>query len=59
MQNIFLPNFAAEMPAPPDISDWLDQINAWKEECPLVYEDKDGRLRTEYVIEKISGKNKR
>jgi len=53
-----LAELAAEMPAPPDISDWLDQINAWKEECPLVYEDKDGRLRTEYVIEKISEKTK-
>jgi acetolactate synthase-1/2/3 large subunit len=53
-----LAELAAEMPAPPDISEWLAQINAWKEECPLHYEDKDGRLRTEYVIEKISEKTK-
>lgn len=45
---------AAEMPAVPDTSDWLNQINQWREECPLDYENKDGRLRTEYVIERIN-----
>jgi acetolactate synthase I/II/III large subunit len=49
---------AAEMPKAPDIEDWLAQINEWKEECPLSYEDSDGRLRTEYVIERISEKTK-
>ena len=49
---------AAEMPHVPEITEWWNQIHAWKDECPLVYEDNDGRLRTEYVIEKISEKTK-
>ncbi|NJD21095.1 MAG: biosynthetic-type acetolactate synthase large subunit [Melioribacter sp.] len=53
-----LAELASEIPAPPDTSEWLAQINAWKDECPLTYEDNDGRLRTEYVIEKISEKTK-
>jgi len=53
-----LAELASEIPTPPDTSDWLAQINAWKDECPLTYEDNDGRLRTEYVIEKISEKTK-
>jgi acetolactate synthase-1/2/3 large subunit len=53
-----LAELASEIPAPPDTWEWLAQINAWKDECPLTYEDNDGRLRTEYVIEKISEKTK-
>lgn len=53
-----LAELASEIPAAPDTSEWLAQINAWKDECPLTYEDNDGRLRTEYVIEKISEKTK-
>ena len=53
-----LAELAAEMSSPPEINNWLDQIGAWKEECPLQYESKDGRLRTEYVIERISEKTK-
>lgn len=49
-----LAELAAEMTSPPDTSDWIKQITSWKEECPLDYENKDGRLRTEYVIERIS-----
>lgn len=48
-----LAELAAEMTTPPDIDEWLLQINEWREECPLHYEDKDGKLRTEFVIEKI------
>lgn len=43
-----------EMGEKSDLSDWWKQIYSWKDECPLVYEDNDGRLRTEYVIEKLS-----
>ncbi|MFH1195606.1 MAG: biosynthetic-type acetolactate synthase large subunit [bacterium] len=53
-----LAELAAEMTSPPDIDEWLAQINEWRDECPLVYEDSDGRLRTEYVIEKICEKTK-
>ena len=51
-----LAELAAEMPKPPDIGDWWKQIYEWKDECPMIYEDNDGRLRTEYVIEKLSEK---
>lgn len=53
-----LAELAAEMPKTPDIAEWHAQINSWKDECPLSYEDGDGRLRTEYVIEKLSRKTK-
>lgn len=51
-----LAEMAAEMPKPPDINDWWSQINEWRDECPMQYEDNDGRLRTEYVIEQLSKK---
>jgi acetolactate synthase I/II/III large subunit len=51
-----LAELAAEMPKPPDISDWWNQINEWRDECPMHYEDNDGRLRTEFIIEMLSQK---
>lgn len=53
-----LAELASEMPKVPDTKEWLAQIQEWKDECPLIYEDNDGRLRTEYVIEKIFEKTK-
>jgi acetolactate synthase-1/2/3 large subunit len=53
-----LAELAAEMPSAPNTNDWLDQIEKWREECPLEYENKDGRLRTEFVIERINEKTK-
>lgn len=32
---------------------WLAQVQAWKAECPLVYEQGDGRLRAQYVLERL------
>ncbi|MCB9247671.1 MAG: biosynthetic-type acetolactate synthase large subunit [Ignavibacteriales bacterium] len=49
---------AAEIDKKTDLSDWWNQINAWQNECPLSYEKEDGKLRTEYVIERISEKTK-
>jgi acetolactate synthase-1/2/3 large subunit len=49
---------AAEMQKKPDTDEWLKQINDWRKECPLHYESGDGKLRTEYVIERISEKTK-
>ncbi|MGE5496583.1 MAG: thiamine pyrophosphate-binding protein, partial [Syntrophothermus sp.] len=49
---------ASELNAPLEIGEWWEQINAWRDECPLVYEDNDGRLRTEYVVEKLFEKTK-
>lgn len=49
---------AAEMKKNNNLTEWWEQINNWRQECPLTYEKNDGRLRTEYVIEKISEKTK-
>lgn len=46
----------AEMVKKPDINEWLNQINSWREQCPLEYEKNDGRLRPEFILEKISEK---
>jgi len=53
-----LAELAAEMPKPPVVDEWWNQIYQWKDECPLTYEDNDGRLRTEFIIEKLSQKTK-
>ncbi len=37
---------------------WRNQINEWKKQCPLDYKTDDGKLRAEYVLEKISNKTK-
>ncbi|GAB6282708.1 MAG: biosynthetic-type acetolactate synthase large subunit [Ignavibacterium sp.] len=49
---------AAEMNEPPDTVEWWEQINNWKEECPLEFETDDGQLRTQFVLEKLSEKTK-
>ena len=38
---------------PKDTSDWLAQIDAWREECPLSYETTDGEIAPQSVIEQI------
>ncbi len=48
----------AEIGEAPKIDEWWDEINAWRDECPMEYESGDGKLRTEFVIEKISDKTK-
>ncbi len=53
-----LAELAAEMNEPLQIDDWWEQINGWREECPLHYEKNDGKLRSEFIIEKISEKTK-
>jgi len=49
-----LAELASEMTTKPDIDEWWAQIEQWKEECPLGYDNNDGRLRSEYVISKLS-----
>lgn len=49
---------AAEINEPPDTTEWWEQINNWREECPLEYETDDGQLRTQFVLEKLSEKTK-
>ena len=38
-----------------DTTEWLKQINVWREECPLDY-DRDDKLRAQSVIEKLRDK---
>ena len=38
-----------------DTSDWLDQIQYWRDECPLTYE-RDDKLRAQGVIEQLREK---
>lgn len=40
----------------PQTDAWLKQINEWKNLCPLSYKNDDGKLRAEFVLEKISDK---
>jgi len=53
-----LAELAAEIGEAPKTEEWWEEINAWREECPLSYDSSDGLLRTEYIIERISDKTK-
>ncbi|HUX60061.1 MAG TPA: biosynthetic-type acetolactate synthase large subunit [Ignavibacteriaceae bacterium] len=53
-----LAELAAEFEEAPDLAQWWKEINQWRKECPLQYEKNDGKLRSEYIIEKISEKTK-
>ena len=53
-----LAELATEITEPLQLDEWWEQIEAWREECPLHYEKDDGKLRSEYIIEKISEKTK-
>ncbi|RMH66177.1 MAG: biosynthetic-type acetolactate synthase large subunit [Calditrichaeota bacterium] len=37
-----------------DMSAWWARIEEWRRACPLSYEKNDGKLRSEYVIERLS-----
>ncbi len=45
---------ASEINKKPDTKEWWEQIEQWKNDCPLTFETSDGRLRAEYVLSKIS-----
>lgn len=49
-----LAELASEMTSPPDLSEWWAQIEKWKEECPLDYENRDGKLRTQFVLDRLN-----
>ncbi|MGE5409556.1 MAG: biosynthetic-type acetolactate synthase large subunit [Clostridiales bacterium] len=53
-----LAEIASELSEPVKYDEWWEQINSWKDECPLLYEDNDGRLRAEFVIESLFNKTK-
>ena len=40
---------------PKDTTEWLEQIDVWRQECPLQYQ-KDGKLRAQGVIEQLREK---
>ncbi|MDE2995133.1 MAG: acetolactate synthase large subunit, partial [Bacteroidota bacterium] len=44
-----------ELVQPADRTDWLNQIAAWKEECPLEFE-KDSALRPQQVVQALREK---
>ena len=41
------------MPKKPDTKEWWAQIRRWQQECPLTYEKSDGKLRSQFVIERL------
>ena len=36
---------------------WRARVEAWRDECPLTYENSDGKLHPQYVIEKLREKS--
>jgi acetolactate synthase I/II/III large subunit len=53
-----LAELASELTEPSNLDEWWESINQWREQRPLYYEKNDGKLRTEYIIERISQKTK-
>lgn len=49
-----LAELASEMTTPPKLDAWWQQIEKWKEECPLDYDKNDGKLRTQFVLERLN-----
>ena len=38
---------------PCNTGEWLEHVEAWKEECPLMYDQADRCLRAQYVLERL------
>ncbi len=53
-----LAELASEMNGALPLDDWWKEIEKWRKECPLNFEANDGRLRSEYVLSRISEKTK-
>ncbi len=49
-----LAELASEINKKPDTKEWWEEIRTWQNECPLSFETGDGKLRSEYVISRIS-----
>ena len=41
---------------PVDTAEWLERIDGWKAECPLVYDKEDGQLRPQLVLQRLREK---
>jgi acetolactate synthase-1/2/3 large subunit len=48
-----LKDLHTSMPSVPKIDDWWNEINSWKDECPMDYDISDGNLRTQHVLERL------
>ncbi len=46
------------MPQKPDTREWWQQIRHWQQECPLHYEKDDGKLRSQFIVERLWEKTK-
>ena len=55
---IVLTELLKELTDKPREDKWWSQIDGWKTDCPLEYKRPDNKLRTQYVIERISEKTK-
>lgn len=53
---IILNQLLKELSDKPREEEWWKQIDEWRETCPLEYKRKDNKLRTQFVIEKMSEK---
>ncbi len=53
-----LTDLLEELSDKPRENEWWENIEAWKEACPLEYKRPDNLLRTQFVLEKISDKTK-
>ena len=51
----FLSTLLEEMPkSVENLAPWLEEIETWREKCPLSYTNEDGKLKTEFVIDEVS-----
>ncbi len=41
-----------------ELDDWWKQINDWREQCPLVVPEDDGKLRPQNILKKLSDRTK-
>ena len=55
---IILTELLAVLSNKPREDEWWNQIDKWKTDCPLEYVRPDNKLRTQFVIERISEKTK-
>jgi len=55
----FLASLLEAMPkGKEDRSEWLDQIEGWRKQCPMDYTIEPDSLKTEFVIDEVSKKTK-
>ena len=51
----FLSTLLEEMPkSVENLAPWLAEIETWRQKCPLTYNNEEGKLKTEFVIDEVS-----